>query len=225
MGVFNHLWSLAIEEQYYLVWPLVIWLTTRRQAQWLCVGLIGLALGSRVFFGIYLGNVVAAEALTLCRCDSLAIGSFLALVTRETNGKTFAVKCAWWIAVPASGLLLVVVGVGKGFFYLPVTLLALVCGGLLVWALTATDVLSRWLWQNRLLIFFGKYSYALYLFQNFLVPYAQRFWPVEKLTPTVGEWVGPLAHVFISGAITVLSAWCSWHLYEKHWLKLKERVT
>ena len=82
-SAFNHLWSLAIEEQFYVVWPLVVWLLVRRRRGiqalgWLTAGLIAASFAavvalydpatvSRVYFG------------TDTRAGALLMGAFIAL--------------------------------------------------------------------------------------------------------------------------------------------------
>src|SRR6185295_16426951 len=63
LGGFNHFWSLAVEEHFYLVWPLVIYCCSRRTAMIACGGIIGAAVVARVGWLVCGGNVVAAETL------------------------------------------------------------------------------------------------------------------------------------------------------------------
>src|SRR5205085_59647 len=82
LGWFNHFWSLAVEEHFYLVWPLVIFFCSRRGALLVCAGCVALALACRVGLALAGDHTVAADVLTPCRMDALAVGAFLALAAR-----------------------------------------------------------------------------------------------------------------------------------------------
>jgi peptidoglycan/LPS O-acetylase OafA/YrhL len=94
-------WSLAIEEQFYLVWPMLVWFLSRRAAIRVCAGLVVLALICRcVLVGIMLkagvgygtppadgqylplANPIGVYVLSFCRVDDLAFGALGALLLR-----------------------------------------------------------------------------------------------------------------------------------------------
>lgn len=70
-------WSLAIEEQFYLVWPAVVWLCSRQALQRLCVAVALAAIALR--FGLLARGLDTTYFLTPCRLDTLACGALLAL--------------------------------------------------------------------------------------------------------------------------------------------------
>ncbi|WP_020471831.1 acyltransferase family protein [Zavarzinella formosa] len=222
LGVFNHFWSLAVEEHFYVVWPFVILFLGRRMAMNACLFLIGMAISCRFALGVMKGNFIAAEVLTICRMDSLAIGAFLALMVRGPGGMAGVVPWAWRLGPLAVIIVVTSELLDKGGFYLPYTLTAIACASLIVWALTATDRFSRTIWHSRVLRKLGQYSYAMYVFQNLLVPAGERFWPVADLIDTLGSLGGRLAYVALGFGVTFVAAFISWHAYEKHFLKLKK---
>ena len=68
-------WSLAIEEQFYLVWPLVVALTSRRALLWTCVALMAAALAVRVWLLAAGAHWILPYVLPMCRIDALAAGA------------------------------------------------------------------------------------------------------------------------------------------------------
>ena len=72
-------WSLAIEEQFYLVWPLVVALTSRRTLIWICGGLIVAALASGPHSCWQDAHAILPYLLPFCRIDALAAGALVAL--------------------------------------------------------------------------------------------------------------------------------------------------
>jgi len=84
---FGHLWSLAVEEQFYLVAPLVVRLTSPKVLKWLLATIILLAIAFRLFFrlGERLPEIMIATR-TVCRMDALAVGLLAAILVRSESG-------------------------------------------------------------------------------------------------------------------------------------------
>ncbi|MHB1328106.1 MAG: acyltransferase family protein, partial [Gemmatimonadales bacterium] len=76
----THLWSLAIEEQFYLIWPLVVYLLRYRGLVITCLTILGLSPLIRAGLDHALPDGVAAYTLLPARLDGLALGALLALI-------------------------------------------------------------------------------------------------------------------------------------------------
>lgn len=221
LGVFNHFWSLAVEEHFYIFWPFVIFSCERRRAMNICLFMVGLAMTSRIAIGILQGNHIAASVLTICRLDALAIGSYLALAVRGPEKWTRVIPLAWRWGPICFFAVVVLAVLGKGGFYFPLTFTAIVCASLIVWAVSATDRFSRLIWVNPVLRHLSQYSYAMYVFQNLLLPVVEKYFPIESMVASAGPLLGRLAFIGIGFVVTYVVAVVSWHAYEKHFLKLK----
>jgi peptidoglycan/LPS O-acetylase OafA/YrhL len=81
------LWSLAVEEQFYLLWPFAIYWLSERGIAALSCGLIVLAPVLRWIFTPILGSPWPIYALTPFRMDLLAMGALLAIVWRHHREK------------------------------------------------------------------------------------------------------------------------------------------
>ena len=97
-------WSLAIEEQFYLVWPLIVWLTPRRMLKY--VALAAVAISMMVRWSVLIGLTPPVETYsnTFARLDGLGLGAFLALWIPETEALTVkrAGLAVMAVAVPAT---------------------------------------------------------------------------------------------------------------------------
>jgi peptidoglycan/LPS O-acetylase OafA/YrhL len=224
LGPLNHFWSLAIEEHFYLVWPLVIYFSSRRTAMWICGGVFGFSIVARAGWLACGGNDVAAEVLTPLRMDGLALGSWLALVSRAPRGLGWLNRYAMAVfALFAAGALVAAV-LERRFYGLPYLCWAGASGALLVVVVAARreGVLGR-LGQSGVLQFFGKFSYGLYVFQLPLIATAAGVITAPGLASEFGNAaVGQVIYCAVMFTATTLMAVASWHLFEKRWLTLKQ---
>jgi peptidoglycan/LPS O-acetylase OafA/YrhL len=225
LGPFNHFWSLAVEEHFYLVWPLVIFCCSRVVAMRVCVALIVASALGRVAWLCCGGNGVAIEVLTPLRMDGLAIGSWIALAARGEQGLAWLTRYARPAAVACGLAALALWFANKRLLGVPYTLWAGFFGAMLILAVTAgQNSWLKWFGQSSTLRFFGKYSYAMYVFQNPLIPLLAGLVTAKGVAAAVGNpWLGQGLYCGLMFAITTLVALLSWNLFEKHWLTLKHR--
>ena len=228
--VLGHFWSLAIEEQFYFVWPAVVLLSARADLIRICLLCIVGSLVLRVAF-VLGGYGDAAYVLTPARMDSLAVGAVLAIAARSPGGLTRITRLAQPTAAIV-GAVLVTLFVWRGGLapWDPLmetighTLLACFFGAVLVLALTSPPkTFPGKIFDSSKLSFFGRYSYALYVFHApILFFHLDRFLPLG-LVPTVFGSLLLKKAVFVTSAmaVSVVIAMISWHLCEKQFLKLK----
>ena len=81
-GPIGHFWSLAVEEHFYLAWPALVWICTRRQFAIVCCTFVVGAVALRTGIVLRHGETHASYLLTPCRVDGLAMGGLLALLVR-----------------------------------------------------------------------------------------------------------------------------------------------
>jgi peptidoglycan/LPS O-acetylase OafA/YrhL len=227
----QHFWSLCIEEQFYLGWPFVVRALERRRLMMVCVVMIVFSLCLRVTFQ-RLQMDVTAYVLTFCRLDSLAIGALVGLALRDDGDWRIAEKIAPVLtALAATGLIVVMWLTGAlsfGAFWMGtagITLWGLFFGGCLVIALQAKA--GSFVYRgcsSRFLRFFGKYSYALYIcHQPLILALVSRGIDSDHLTLKLGsKLLAVLAVNTIALSIATVLAYLSWHLFEKHFLKLRD---
>ena len=234
----THLWSLAIEEQFYLLWPLLVWLASRRRLIQMCVGAIGVAVVTRLVLHTVFGNDVAAYALMPARIDALASGGLLAVLVRDREGARLAAKYLNPVAgIAATVLILVMLWSGPimGHSMLPTLafpvqtfgypMLALFFAAMLGKAVAAPSghLASRVL-TSRVLMAFGKYSYALYLVHILVRDIVQNQIMVARggFPVILGSQIpAQLALVAFGVGVSYAIAFVSWHLFEKRVLALK----
>ena len=187
-----HLWSLGIEEQFYIIWPLLLWLAYRLRANLLVVTLL---IGGVSFFlnieGIK-GNATATFYSPQTRFWELLAGATLAYV--NLSGLRFAnspVKpqglSRWSNGAATLGMALLILGLvlihKKSLFPGWWALLPVLGTILILWA-GPQAWLNRTVLSNRVLVWIGLISYPLYLWHWALLSFARI---MESETPN--EWV------------------------------------
>lgn len=79
----SHLWSIAVEEQFYLLWPLLVFFVSRRGLLYSCIGVCVASLLVRTILIAHGANVETTHRITPARIDSLAFGAIIAIVHRD----------------------------------------------------------------------------------------------------------------------------------------------
>jgi peptidoglycan/LPS O-acetylase OafA/YrhL len=217
---FTHFWTLAIEEQFYLIWPLVVRNLCRKSLMRLCVATVAVSLVSRAgWLPIApLGRNLLREGIG--SSGSLAIGAFVALLRRGGGNVTLMSKVGriTFVLATAIYLWLILSGHTRGDSLVStvgVLLLGLAFGSLV---LVVESEPSGRLFHSRTLQFFGTYSYGLYVFHQLLEP-VYLSWNFRPWFPsyTVSMFVWLAAVSLVTIGISVVS----WHLFEKRVLSLK----
>ena len=175
---FGHFWSLAVEEQFYLVWPLVVWRLAPRRLLTVCLWIAVGALLLRCVLAACGADYWTLYANTACRMDALALGGAGACVLRIPALRERARKRQAVIA--AATLLVFLAGIPLTHVYdnshlagetLGYSLLALSSAAFVMWVALlegrAPFGVGRLLnWPP--LRSCGKYSYGMYVFHNLL---------------------------------------------------------
>jgi peptidoglycan/LPS O-acetylase OafA/YrhL len=230
----SHFWSLAIEEHFYLVWPLLVFSFRRQVLERICVGLIAGGLVLRI--GLVLSGVseLSVSVLTPCRIDTLAVGALLALLVRREGVGSWLLRNAPTLALALVGTIVAVSLFGvRTRLWLPVlhqvrgSLYALFFGALtlvsLGWSSRPGAALAARIFQGRLLSFFGKYSYGLYVYHGLFTWYLVEVRANERLDRLFGyhHSLTLVARAALGVGVSVMVAVLSYELMEKKFLALK----
>lgn len=179
-----HLWSLAVEEQFYLLWPLVVAALIEVRLFLLCLAIVAGSVAVRLGLHVVLpdgAESAAAYTFTIARWDAIALGAAVAIALRNVRwrsaivphiGLLLALSFVFATAIiavergfPAQGL--VTEGIGQPLAGIVSAILVLACivGDTDGAPRKTTTVVSR-LMSVKPLRTIGKYSYAIYLFQT-----------------------------------------------------------
>jgi peptidoglycan/LPS O-acetylase OafA/YrhL len=121
---YNHLWSLSVEEQFYLLWPCTLFLLGLRRGFWCVVGAIAVVPFVRLAMHLYGDDVeIALSREFQAVCDSLATGCLTALLYNRVIGNRYVAALTRWPALPI-GLAAIAVGYGAAFVYRPAAYIA-----------------------------------------------------------------------------------------------------
>jgi peptidoglycan/LPS O-acetylase OafA/YrhL len=221
----NHLWSLAIEEQFYLFWPLIVRYVPMRWLAILCLVLISMGTGLRQMTDHFAGTTLSISSYTypFCRMDGLAAGSFIAVALRL--GWLQKLPYPNWIArflFVWMGLLVMgnfINGTKQSLY----TESAIFFAALLFLSLNdSPGALIRRVCENRFLQHLGKYSYGLYVFHH-MFEYFWRDWFGERLLASnLHPVIGQSIFIIVAFAGTYAVSRLSWVLVEQPFLKLKK---
>jgi peptidoglycan/LPS O-acetylase OafA/YrhL len=219
-------WSLGVEEQFYLVWPLLISLVSRRFFPFLiAAGLVVLPFLRLATFSLT-RDWIYTYILTFCRADALLVGAALAYWMRSesySEGRLLAFGRAA-VALSAVPMLwifsrsLAARGLESIMIY---SYVALAVGGLLALALAPGATLWRRFLRLSVMQYFGKISYGLYLIHRVAYELFEKS-SLYSLTRFPGRPRLTIATTFAAElSLAVVAASLSWYLFEAPVLRLK----
>ena len=231
----GHFWSLAVEEQFYLLWPLVVFrVSDRRVLMRICVavilGVLVLRIGLLAVVPHSFTQMEFFYRMTFTQADAFLFGGWLALLLRGPHkdrllrfgpplfcGAILALALACWLNGPGPYLSNVVPETpwmsGYGF-----TLVDLVAGGLVLSALRAGNILFRLLTFTPLRLL-GRYSYGFYVYHVLLLPLRPFYlWGSNSAMITS-------IHFCTDFLIILGVSAASYHFLEMPFLRMKKRLT
>jgi peptidoglycan/LPS O-acetylase OafA/YrhL len=234
-GHLHHTWSLAVDEQIYLVWPLIIWLCkNRKQLMWFCAGLLVFSLLFRIGYIIWWNNHPGPNPFpfffhTLCRLDSFGAGSLLFCILKFHPTWLNRTKMLWLSII--SFCLLVAFALLDNTTYFTrfymsnfgITIAGIHFTTWLYFGITREFRLLNAIWGSKLLVYIGKISYSIYVYHLFLY---------NLLMPKLTGWLYTqmnsgvlLTATLICLLITMSTSIVSYHFIEKPIIRLKKRFS
>jgi len=229
----GHFWSLCVEEQFYLVWPWVVfWIKDRKRLLYLCLAVVLLTPIARVIGNDRLPEfMLDGEVLyraTFFRADSLLLGGMIALILRGGYGQAlyktarivFALCAATvvvWLALNPYARTLRLTDYPDWKFTWGLSFIDIFAAALIVLAIQPSSWINR-LFSPAPLRWIGRVSYGAYVLHD--IPHALYNKAVKHL---------PGNHRIDASMLgllcTLLLAWLSFHFLESPFIRLKERWT
>jgi peptidoglycan/LPS O-acetylase OafA/YrhL len=244
MGTIDHLWSLAVEEQYYLIFPyLILFLPTKHYLKVLsAMVLISVALRIYLFLN---GNSWMAQYVLMPTClDSFGLGGLLAYFFTFQKDTLFDEFCKTKYLIVSLIVLISSMCFSReyqissnqvhhfGNLVLERLIGSIFCFFLIAKAVSGYSGTMKWFLENPVSNYLGKISYGLYLYHNFVynvyhtpdTSYVLRvFHKMQRMIPTLTENLAfELLYFF---GITTIIATLSWYCIEKPVNNLKKYFT
>ena len=160
-----HFWSLSVEEQFYLIWPAILWILGIRKARWFLIAATLACVLYRHLHWIYYDRLWFCFR-TEARADALCIGCLIALLVQSPHTAGFLREPLKYFRIPALAVILFCV---FSFHWLPplfevLSISVLICDA----ALSPDSVFAR-CFSFKPLAWLGTISYSVYVWQQFFL--------------------------------------------------------
>ena len=225
-NVLSHTWSLAVEEQFYLIWPWLIIFINKKYLKYVFVSAIIIGIVSK-YLALYAFHHNFPVLVFNC-FDSFGIGGMYAYI-RLDREKCLKFEKTFRVVLP---LLLFLAWRMASFGGIPIlvtyarTLDSLIAIALIMFAINnQSEWMRKYVLENRVLNFIGKISYGLYLYHYTLGPSYDSF--IETYArnhPSLPPFVsGFYTSYCVKLALLITICWLSFRLIEQPILRLKKR--
>jgi len=221
---FAHFWTLAVEEQFYIVWPWIVLFVPRKLLIPLVACIICLGPLYRLYAYLHLYNGVVYYCFTFSSLDALGIGSLLAIARAHDSFKDKLTRISTFYILPLAiftALALKLMAAQRlvkilhmMFFEFSVSIVF----SCIIWsAANRIGGIGRIVMETKVLMYLGKISYGIYIYHE-LVPHL-----ILPCLQFLGINIEPkgLLEFCILTVTTILIASASWHLFESPINRLK----
>lgn len=220
-----HFWSLAVEEQFYLLWPITLMLVPKKHMVKVVILGISAAFVWRILWLAFVSDLPSQSVLACV--DTLGAGALLAIYEKQWLPLRFTWRSKGGILLAAGiALLAGITGLkALGIAYRPRMLLldaaeAVVFFFVVAFAASGSSGRAGTLLSSRVLRYLGKISYGMYVYHAFMSPL--QIWLFERLgLPPIGDTLG--RSVLLTG-LTIAVASASWYVLEVPLNRLKDRI-
>jgi peptidoglycan/LPS O-acetylase OafA/YrhL len=229
---YGPLWTLQVEEQFYLLFPLVVALLRKEHLRNLLAAAVIISPVLRLLLcWIYPKNLVIEYVLLPCHCEGLALGGLIAIRFRSGPWNISRwILTAWTISFLGAAALGSMLSTWYISDWAPYTLFVRTagptlssagCAGLVLWLICSRgSAETAWL-RIAPLQYLGKISYGMYMLHPLT------WWVMFELTKK-GLWhtgSDRVPDIFLKMALSAAFAALSWHFVEQPFVKLKNRFS
>lgn len=214
---YNHLWSLSVEEQFYMIWPFALLYLGKMHGRWACVA--ALLLCPFVRAAMYMwgdGPEIALNREFQAIADALATGCLAALLHQQIGQSKAASRfLAHPLLPPLVGAGLLAMGYGSALISRPFAyVVGQIFSNLGIIIVLQHVIRSPHTWAGQVLnwrpmVWVGTMSYSLYLWQEPFLYFHADTWATRFPVNLI---------------LSFVAAWLSYRLIEKPFLKLREKL-
>jgi peptidoglycan/LPS O-acetylase OafA/YrhL len=243
IGVF---WTLGIEEQFYLFWPLIVFFSGTR---YLKKGVIAAILTLPLFRAACLSIGLPTNFIftfTLCRMDGLLLGALISIAYREgfiermSSRKYRSVResldwffvgsilifvCGYCLFLGNEQFLFNMLTWPRSWQYFGSTLISIPFAYAVLRAVAPENNPFQRVMSFKYLRTIGKYSYALYILHDPICLWVGTYFPVPRILqtlPPTWSFLHSIYIIIVQFTLSIIAAVISWNILEKYFLKLKK---
>jgi peptidoglycan/LPS O-acetylase OafA/YrhL len=217
-----HLWSLAVEEQFYFIWPLLflglMGVSRKHALVFLVSSIVVVMLWRSYAYSVLDWGVSYAYNAFDTRFDNLAIGCALAFLMQKETFTWFVdwLSSRFWMPLITLGLLAASRAVNSSdYAYGPAFTVDAILLALLLVQVVRLSYGRFWSWLNHpLSVYLGVLSYPIYLWHGWGIQAGRKLYFLPDFAQTV-----------MGVAFSILVAAMSYHLLEKQFLRFKSRFS
>jgi peptidoglycan/LPS O-acetylase OafA/YrhL len=218
-------WSLAIEEQFYLVYPLVVWWASRQNLKRFLIAAILLAPVFRLASMYFTGSRDGAYVLPFCRMDALALGGITAMVLEDGSSQAKRWISRSWpvLAAFAVFMLSFYTRADMEFGFIGYSSVALATAAFIVYLFQGNRTFATGFLRTRLLVHIGKVSYGLYLLHLFARAAVDRVLPGILGRGWQQSFALSSVRLVTLLVVSLILATMSFYFFERRILALKDK--
>jgi peptidoglycan/LPS O-acetylase OafA/YrhL len=220
---FGHFWSLCVEEHFYLLWPLIIYVLSEKmlpKIMWLIVLL-------SVFSMFYVNLYDFAPILrwtSIQYSGILSVGGLIAWYSRQPEKPNLFRKVSLKYILLSGIIFFLVNFIPRKYEmsnFFSVIAAILFFSSLVTYSVDGSKEILRFL-NHRTLYFIGKISYGIYVYHGLIRPFTKILLYDNFLSKISNAILSHLLYTVICTSISVLIAWISWNFIESPFIKIKK---